>query len=606
MKQKQLLREILGFSRLISIGNRKILPVMLLGGLAKALSPFLGLFFSARILNKIIDGEYAAGIQYIAVLLVCQLAAGIIEKACNQAVMAMGLNSRYAVDQKIAAKAFEMEYERFEKQETMDTIRRMNISAMGTGGVDRQVTSLYEILNQTFSVLCSFVFVVVLFFQVDESSGNFFTSYGSTLILMGIYGIILLGAVKSGAQVEKLKRQMWKHNDHTNSLGNYLYDAIMDEKNAKDIRVFQMQDFLGKKYEEYFWSCLNSYVKTAEKSGLYLGINGFIGQLAAGISYLFVGAKAFYGIISIGDVMLYAGAVNRVMGSLIGLIDEVSAFLYRNSYLRTYDEFIRQPAMSYDGTLPIEKRDDMKYEFEFHNVSFSYPGSSQKVLNRISLKFNIGETMAVVGRNGAGKTTLIKLLCRLYEPVEGCITLNKIDIRKYDYQEYTQIFSVVFQDFQLFSLPLEENIAAGSETDEERVWEVLDKVSLKDRVKRMEQGIHSRLFNNNGQGIDISGGEAQRLAIARALYKNSPFVILDEPTAALDPLAEAEIYENFNQLIQNKTAIYISHRMSSCKFCDKIVVLDKGEVTETGTHKKLLEENGIYAALYKAQAQYYA
>ena len=214
--------------------------------------------------------------------------------------------------------------------------------------------------------------------------------------------------------------------------------------------------------------------------------------------------------------------------------------------------------------------------------------------------------MAIVGRNGAGKTTIIKLLCRLYEPTEGFITLNGIDIRKYNYKEYVKAFSVVFQDFELFSMPLDENIASGTEVDEERIWEVLDQVGLKERVKNMEDGIHSRLYHDNGEGIDISGGEAQRFAIARALYKDGPFVILDEPTAALDPIAEAEIYENFNQMIANKTAIYISHRMSSCKFCDDIVVLEHGKIAEYGTHEQLMAKNGIYANLYKTQAQYYA
>ena len=214
--------------------------------------------------------------------------------------------------------------------------------------------------------------------------------------------------------------------------------------------------------------------------------------------------------------------------------------------------------------------------------------------------------MALVGQNGAGKTTLIKLLCRLYEPTEGTITLNGIDIWKYNYEEYTRAFSVVFQDFAMFSLPVGENIAASSAVDEERAWEVLEEVELAERVRKMKDGLKTQLYNNNGAGVDVSGGEAQRLAIARALYKDAPFVILDEPTAALDPIAEAQIYENFNEMVKNKTAIYISHRMSSCKFCDRIVVLDTGSIAEMGTHDTLLAENGIYVRLYQTQAQYYA
>lgn len=206
---------------------------------------------------------------------------------------------------------------------------------------------------------------------------------------------------------------------------------------------------------------------------------------------------------------------------------------------------------------------------------------------------------------GAGKTTLIKLLLRLYEPTEGEICLNGINIEKYDYEEYMQIFSVVFQDFKLFAFPLDENIAAGEQVDQMRLKQVLTKIGLNEFVEGLPQKERTLLYQENGEGVTPSGGEAQKVAIARALYKEAPFVILDEPTAALDPIAEADIYENFDSLVGEKTAVYISHRMSSCKFCDRIVVLDHGEIAEEGTHESLMERHGIYAELYQTQAEYY-
>lgn len=211
-----------------------------------------------------------------------------------------------------------------------------------------------------------------------------------------------------------------------------------------------------------------------------------------------------------------------------------------------------------------------------------------------------------LGRNGAGKTTLIKLLCRLYAPDSGRILLNGVDIRYYNYQEYTDIFSVVFQDFNLFSLPVRENIAGGSRVDTQRMWKALDEAGMQARVLKMENGTDTILYNYTGTGVDISGGEAQKLALARALYKDAPFVILDEPTAALDPIAEAEVYSHFNDMIRNKTAVYISHRMSSCRFCDEILVLDHGKIRERGDHETLMAKQGIYASLFNIQAQYYA
>ena len=224
----------------------------------------------------------------------------------------------------------------------------------------------------------------------------------------------------------------------------------------------------------------------------------------------------------------------------------------------------------------------------------------------MTLSFAVGEKTALVGRNGAGKTTLIKLLCRLYEPTSGYITLNGIDIRKYSYKEYTQAFSVVFQDFHLFSLPLDENIAAGTEIDEAALQSSLAKVGLTDRVQQLPPGRPHPPLQQQRLRCRPFRREAQRTAIARALLQGMPRSSSSTSRPpALDPIAEAEIYEQFSQMTAGKTAVYISHRMSSCKFCDRIIVLDHGRIAEDGTHDTLLANHGIYANLYETQAQYY-
>jgi ABC-type multidrug transport system, ATPase and permease components len=214
--------------------------------------------------------------------------------------------------------------------------------------------------------------------------------------------------------------------------------------------------------------------------------------------------------------------------------------------------------------------------------------------------------MAIVGKNGAGKTTFIKLLCRLYDPTEGEILLNGINIKKYDYEEYLRVFSVVFQDFKLFSFSVAENVATSCEYDEDKLWKCLEQAGIKDRIEKLPEGINTNIYNNQEEGIEISGGEAQKLAIARALYKDAPVVILDEPTSALDPVSELEIYERFNKLVEEKTSIFISHRMSSCRFCNNILVFDDGQIVQIGNHDELVsDKEGIYHSLWEAQAKYY-
>ncbi len=274
--------------------------------------------------------------------------------------------------------------------------------------------------------------------------------------------------------------------------------------------------------------------------------------------------------------------------------------------LEDYIEYMALPQRKHEGCIPVEKRRDNRFLVEFDHVSFKYPGSEVYVIRDLSLKFEIGEKMAIVGRNGSGKTTFIKLLCRLYDVTEGCIKVNGIDIRKYDYAEYCDLFAVVFQDFQVFAFPLGENVAAGSDVDRERAVDALERAGVGERYRTLTDGLGTSVgkeFEENG--VTFSGGEKQKIAIARAIYKNAPFVIMDEPTAALDPESECGVYAGFDKMVGNKTAIYISHRLASCRFCGDILVFDRGAVVQRGRHEELERQEGLYRELWNAQAQYY-
>ena len=605
MKMKERFHAICRFLTMVSQGNHRVLFWLLGSAFAAATLPYLSLFFSARILNLLLAKSYRACLYTVVVFLLTQYGLGLFEKICRQYLDGQKELCLARTEQKITAKALELEFEKFEKTETMDAIRRTNVSSMGSGNVGDQLIVIHTLITSLLSVLYALFFLLRLFLLSDSSRNNFFTSSFSMLALLLLCGVQLALSSRINRRSTQKKIELNQCNDHSNSVANYLVNVMLEERRADDIRIGHLDHFLDVQFGKAMEHFLPMYLDFARFSAITDGKNALLSLLSNFAAYLVIGARALYGVLPIGDVLLYAGSVTRAMSDLQTFLATGSEFDYINSYLSTYEDFIAQPSMAYDGTLPIEKRDDGQYEFAFHDVSFSYPGTNIPVLEHVTLSFAVGEKTALVGRNGAGKTTLIKLLCRLYEPTSGHITLNGIDIRKYNYKEYTQAFSVVFQDFHLFSLPLDENIAAGTEIDEAALQSSLAKVGLTECVQRLPQGTHTRLYNNNGTGVDLSGGEAQRTAIARALYKDAPFVILDEPTAALDPIAEAEIYEQFSQMISGKTAVYISHRMSSCKFCDRIVVLDHGRIAEDGTHDTLLANHGIYANLYETQAQYY-
>ena len=605
MKMKERFHAICRFLTMVSQGNHRVLFWLLGSAFAAATLPYLSLFFSARILNLLLAKSYRACLYTVVVFLLTQYGLGLFEKICRQYLDGQKELCLARTEQKITAKALELEFEKFEKTETMDAIRRTNVSSMGSGNVGDQLIVIHTLITSLLSVLYALFFLLRLFLLSDSSRNNFFTSSFSMLALLLLCGVQLALSSRINRRSTQKKIELNQGNDHSNSVANYLVNVMLEERRADDIRIGHLDHFLDVQFGKAMEHFLPMYLDFARFSAITDGKNALLSLLSNFAAYLVIGARALYGVLPIGDVLLYAGSVTRAMSDLQTFLATGSEFDYINSYLSTYEDFIAQPSMAYDGTLPIEKRDDGQYEFAFHDVSFSYPGTNIPVLEHVTLSFAVGEKTALVGRNGAGKTTLIKLLCRLYEPTSGYIALNGIDIRKYSYKEYTQAFSVVFQDFHLFSLPLDENIAAGTEIDEAALQSSLAKVGLTECVQRLPQGTHTRLYNNNGTGVDLSGGEAQRTAIARALYKDAPFVILDEPTAALDPIAEAEIYEQFSQMTAGKTAVYISHRMSSCKFCDRIIVLDHGRIAEDGTHDTLLANHGIYANLYETQAQYY-
>ncbi len=389
------------------------------------------------------------------------------------------------------------------------------------------------------------------------------------------------------------------------------YNTMFDNKQAADIRLYG-QDALIVRHLEQAERLF--FDKDGLKRRFGQGAGGVLRACSEGLSavwllsvYLFVATKALGGAFAAGDVLLYIGALSILYGDVAKWCRSVERRRVNAPYLETVLTFLELPHRMYQGSLTTEKRADGDYELEFRHVSFRYPDEETYALYDVSLTIRKGDCLAIVGENGSGKSTFVKLLCRLYDPDEGEILLGGIDIRKYRYADYIALIAAVFQDFQLLPQPLGYNVAGAAVYDREKAERCLDDAGFGEQLYLWERGPDTLLYHSVfGEGELLSLGEEQKIAIARALYKDAPFIVLDEPTAALDPVTEAEIYERLGKIVGDRTAVYISHRLSSCRFCKEILVFDRGSVIQRGTHEELVKQtDGKYSQLWSAQAQYY-
>ncbi len=405
-------------------------------------------------------------------------------------------------------------------------------------------------------------------------------------------------------KLNKIELESYQNLSKTNRIFSYLGWELQNFRYAKDIRLYGAKDMMVEKVKYYNDKQTDEWARKANAT-LPFELIGNVFSAARDIAtYFYLGITVITGgmTIPIFTQMLSVGGTFH--NSTQSLMDDIQQLVKNTSYAYEYVKFMNYPAAIEKGDLHVKNQ---PHTIEFKNVSFTYPNTDVKVLDGVSITLEQGEHLSVVGLNGAGKTTFVKLLCRLYDPTDGEILLDGINIKKYDYEEYMQLFSPVFQDFKLFSFTLKENIALDSDCENSEIERLAESVGLKDKLNSLEKGADTVLFRDfDENGVEPSGGEQQKIAIARALYKKSPVVILDEPTAALDPIAEYDIYRQFDSLVGGKTAIYISHRLSSCKFCDKVAVFDGGRVAEYGTHDQLVEiKGGLYARMFAAQAKYY-
>lgn len=589
-------------------------PTVTLHSIASALLPYVTVFFSAQILKQLslLQREDVLW-KWVIVGTLCTGLFAVL-KAILYQHEEMLLDDLWGRKEILfAKKMFSLDYADMDKQETHDLRTQIKQSENWSAwGLVRTPIYYEETLKNTIGVMSGIVLSIGLFMTpVPESAGKL-TVLNHPVSVFLLVGIMFLVNYLAGILTTKA-HNFWGKVSAEATEGNRKFSFFgfigQHEKRSADIRMYNQQKLVSAYWNKTSAFGVDGLFGKMERGpiGIYYGLGVSATAVFTGFVYVFTCLKAWAGAFDVGSVTQYVGAVTALSANVFALLEMTGRLKTNATYLEKTFKFLDIPNSMYQGSLTTEKRSDRQYEVEFKNVSFKYPGAETWALKNVSMKFKVGSRLAIVGENGSGKTTFIKLLCRLYDPQEGQILLNGIDIRKYNYRDYMDIFSIVFQDFQLLSQPLGANVAGNTTYDKEKVTKALVDAGFGERLATMPDGLDTQLYKEfTENGVEISGGEAQKIAIARALYKDAPFIILDEPTAALDPIAEAEIYSKFNDISGDKTAIYISHRLSSCKFCDEIAVFHEGGVIQKGTHEGLLaEENGKYYELWHAQAQYY-
>lgn len=429
----------------------------------------------------------------------------------------------------------------------------------------------------------------------------------STLNIWIIIFFIVLSVTGAFYESLVLKRIKQMEDNVIDDQRRWMYFSSLFEKAelGRELRIYQAGEWLLKKEREFFTRAndiLREQNKEFIKAGILTAVITYFEQLTA---YGYLIYSVANSSISIGSFIMYISAITSFSIAIRQIINSIVEIQAYDMYYDNLETYLTIPSNMRKGTkkFPV----NISHTIEFINVCFKYPGSEHYVLKNVSITLREGEKLLIVGENGAGKSTFIKLLMRLYDPTEGSIHLDGINIKELDYDNYLALFSTVFQDYHLFSFSLRENITMADSSDDEMVLQILNQTGLLNKMDSVNVKLDTEIHKNfDEDGFEPSGGEGQKIAIARALYKNAPILILDEPTAALDPRAEYEIYKQFQDMVKNKTAVYISHRLNSAKFCDVIAVFENGIITEYGSHEELLNLSGKYAELFNMQAEFYS
>ncbi len=575
-----------------------MIAFLVLGGITGASMSYIWTFIGKLVIDMI-EKQSKAEVQDITPLLKLIIITTVIELAMMWLNALVEKHSdlgftftRMKLTREHIIKTMGMEYEQLETPDMLDRLQKAKrATGFQYGGVQGL---MYDMQNFAISLVSVATAVTII----------------STLDIRLVLIILVLSLI----QFEyfdyvriKDKEVMWDAMAGVWRRLDYMQTVSTDFSYAKDIRLYGMKDWLNKKHEDVNKEELARWVQSRTYWQHNTLFSGAVGLVRNVIIYAWMIYGVLFDGMSIGNFTLYVASATTMSQSISSFLQVIGGMRERSSRMDDLRTFMDIP-FGDEGkkTVPLPKTD--RYTFEFRNVSFRYQGQEEYALKNLNLTLSAGHRLAVVGLNGAGKTTFIKLLLRLYDVTEGEILCNGTDIREFDRNEYFGLFAPAFQEVEVFAFPLSENISMTTSdlTDKAKAEEYIRAAGMGDKLDKLPDGMDTELLKVlYDDGVDLSGGEKQKLALARALYKGAPVVVLDEPTAALDALAEYRLYQSFNGMIGDRSAVYISHRLSSTRFCDSIAMFVKGEMVEHGTHEELLAKGGAYSEMFRVQAQYY-
>lgn len=568
-----------------------LIPV---GVLANATKKYLWSFISKLVIDFIVleytDMQY---LSLIMVFIVVEIIAAVSDTFFSNLMFWRYTHARFEMVNEKNKKIMSMPYIMVQDPDIMDSYQRAdNACCNDSDGIQGMMRTTVNF----------FIYMAAAAVGIILGSFNIYIMF--ILICAAIMNFVIKNNIDKYTKIHVSDAlAMWRRK-HT-----YMQNTTMDLKAAKEIRLYDMNSFMIKKYSEINKERYEAQKKKERLSFAADAGYNVIWAFCQIILYGWIIYSAVNRKITVGNLTLYLTSMTTLFNGIIRLLDIANKLFSQSREVEDYRKFIDiEIEEDTSGMVKTEVLEFDEYNFTFRNVLFKYPKSDNYVLCNLNLTISSGEKLAVVGINGAGKSTMIKLLLGLYEPTQGVILLNGVDIKKYDRTSYYNIFAPVFQEIPIFAFPLIENVSMNTldNTDIKRAEYAVGLSGLSNKAGSLKKGIFTELLKViSDDGVELSGGENQKIGLARAVYKNAPVIVLDEPTASMDALAESRFYRNFDKMMGGKTAIYISHRLSAARFCSKIALFDNGNLAEYGTHESLMAAGGMYSDMFKIQAQYY-